>query len=187
MSLIYVSFKYVSQPVIIDIDDLSECSDGKVVEKESVESDHDRFKMSKDKGKGGKSRHVHPNADDGNKKTSGAENLTKSGSKVKASSNDSNPGSSSYQAQEVIRNLQGSPLSTGNGEMKGPLRSQKPEKVEVRLPTPFVHPDVEISPPAENYQLLKLPPTSAVQKPKKTRKDLLAMESVLAKNGLDNR
>ncbi len=84
MSLIYVSFKYVSQPVIIDIDELSECSDGKVVEKKSVESDHDRFKMSKDKGKGGKSRHVHPNADDGNKKTSGAENLTKSGSKVKA-------------------------------------------------------------------------------------------------------
>jgi hypothetical protein len=54
----------------MDIDELSECSDGEVVEKESVESDRDRFKMSKDKGKGGKSRHVHPNADDGNKKTS---------------------------------------------------------------------------------------------------------------------
>jgi hypothetical protein len=33
----------------------------------------------------------------------------------------------SYQAQEVIRNPRGPP-STGNGEMKGPLQSQRPEK-----------------------------------------------------------
>ena len=145
MSLIYVSFKYVSQPVIMDIDQLPGCSTGKVVKKESAESDNDCFKRKKDSSKCGKSRYVHPNADDGNKKTSGAENLTKSGSKVKASSNDSNPGSSSYEAQEVIRNLQGSPLSTGNGEMKGPVRSQKPEKVEVSLQTPLVQPDVKKS------------------------------------------
>ena len=45
----------------------------------------------------------------------------------------------------MIRNPQGSPPSTGNGEMKGPCRSRKAEKVEERLPNPLIQPGVQKS------------------------------------------
>jgi hypothetical protein len=60
----------------------------------------------------------------------------------------------SYQAQEVIRNPLGPP-STGNGEIKGPLRSRRPEKVEERSPTPLFQPNIEISPPPMISELLR--------------------------------
>ncbi len=102
---------------------------------------------------------------DGNWRTVGAEDLTQSG-QGKASSIHCNQRSSSYQAQDTIRNPRGSPPSTGNGEMKGPLRSLKPEKVEVRSPTPLFQPDVEISPPDMLSELPKPQPISAVQQPR---------------------
>ena len=178
MSLIDVSFKDLCQLEVMDIDQLP------VVKKESAESDSDHSKRKKNSSKCGKSRYVQPNGEDSNKKTSGAEEMRQS-KQGKASSKDCNPGPSTYQAQDTIRKPRGSPPSTGNGEMKGPLRSRKPEKVEERLPNPLIQPGVEISPPAENSELSKLPPTSAVPKPQKIRKDLLAVESVLAKNGSD--
>jgi hypothetical protein len=121
---------------------------------QTTDSNNDRLKRNSENRYFGKNRYVHPNVDDDNKKTSGADNKTQSGN-VKASS----------KAQELIRNPRGSPLSTGNGEMKGPVRSQKPEKLEERLPNPLIQPDVEISQPAENFKLPKLQPISAVQQP----------------------
>ena len=76
MSLIDVSFKDLSHPEIMDIDQLPGCSTGKVVKKESAESDSDLFKRKKDSSKCGKSRYVQPNGEDSNKKTSGAEGMT---------------------------------------------------------------------------------------------------------------
>ena len=121
------------------------------------------MKRSNDNGNFGKSHYVHPNAKDSNWRTGGAEDATQSG-QGKASSKDCNWRSSSYQAQEVIRNPRGPPPSTGNGEMKGPLGFQRPEKVEERSPTPLVQPAVEFSPPAKISELPKTQPISAVQK-----------------------
>jgi hypothetical protein len=50
--------------------------------------------------------------------------------------------------------------------MKGPLQSQRPEKVEERSPTPFFQPVVEISPPDMLSELPKPQPISAVQQPR---------------------
>ena len=138
MSLIDVSFKDLCQLEVMDIDQLP------VVKKESAESDSDHSKRKKNSSKCGKSRYVQPNGEDSNKKTSGAEEISQS-RQGKASSKDCNPGPSTYQAQDTIRKPRGAPLSTGNGEMKGPCRSRKPEKVEERLPNPLIQPGVQKS------------------------------------------
>ena len=51
MSLIDVSFKDLSPPEIMDIDQLPGCSTGKVVKKESAESDSDHSKRKKNSSK----------------------------------------------------------------------------------------------------------------------------------------
>ena len=101
---------------------------------QTTDSNSDRLKKNSENSNFGKNRYVHPNADDDNKKTSGAENVTQSGN-VKAS----------RKGKELIRNPRGSPLSTGNGEMKGPLRSLEPEKVEEISPNPLIQPGVQKS------------------------------------------
>ncbi len=110
-------------------------------QEKTTRSNNDRLKKSNDKGNIGKSHYVHPNAKDSNSRTDGAEDATQSG-QGKASSIHCNQSSSSYQAQDTIRKPRG---STVNGEMKGPLRSQKSEKVDVRSQIPLIQPGVEQS------------------------------------------
>ena len=113
-------------------------------QEQTTRLNNDRLKKSNDKGNMGKSHYVHPNAKDSNWRTDGAEDATQSG-QGKASSIHCNQRSSSYQAQDTIRKPRGAPPSTGNGEMKGPLRSRKPEKVEERLPNSLIQPGVQKS------------------------------------------